>query len=77
LESHWNGTLLTDFVTVCEWTKTMRWDGNTPNVYRLEKTYELGIKLNTQEIEGYNKRLIRTPKIERWSLLIKTKKIAG
>jgi hypothetical protein len=74
LERHWNGTLLTDFNTVQEWTKTMRWAEIAPNVYSLDKNYERGVKLTKKELEPYEKRLKRTKGIEKWSVVIEPKK---
>jgi transposase len=76
LESHWSGALLTDWDTVREWTKTMRWAGNAPNVYLLDNTYERGVKLTKRELRPYSKRLRRTPQIEKWSLVIEPTKFA-
>jgi hypothetical protein len=70
LESHWSGALLTDWKTVREWTKSMRWAGNAPNVYVMDHEYQTGAKLTMQEMKNYAKRLLRTPFIERWSLCI-------
>jgi len=70
LERHWNGALLTDWKTVREWTKTMRWDGKPPNVYVLDREYHTGAKLTPQEIKPYAIRLNRKTSIERWSLVI-------
>jgi transposase len=70
LESHWNGALLTDWETVYEWTKSMRPDGVPPNVFRLDGEYRRGIKLTKQEMKGYEKRLIRSTGIARWSVSI-------
>jgi len=77
LESHWSGALLTDWKTVREWTKTMRWAGIAPNVYFLDKEYGRGMKLTTWELRPYSERLLRTPLIDRWSLCIKPLKLAG
>jgi len=74
LESHWSGTLLTDIDVVREWTKTMRWDGITPNVYFLQDEYHRGVKLTKQEMRPYEERLVRIPAIGRWSLTIQPKK---
>jgi hypothetical protein len=70
LESHWSGSLLTDWEAVREWTKTMRWDGVAPNVYFLNREYHRGVKLTPRELKSYEKRLTRTPLIDRWSLFI-------
>jgi hypothetical protein len=75
LESHWSGALLTDVDVVCEWTKSMRWSGIAPNVYRLVREYGRGAKLTKQEMKFYEKRLVRTPDIQRWSLHIRKPKI--
>ena len=74
LESHWSGVLLTDVGVVREWTKTMRWDGVAPNVYFLEDEYHRGVKLTKQEMRPYEERLVRTPSIGRWSLMIQPQK---
>ena len=70
LENHWSGALLTDLDAVGEWTKTMRWDGIAPNIYFLDREYHRGAKLNARELKPYEKRLIRTPLIDRWSVFI-------
>jgi hypothetical protein len=70
LERHWNGALLTDWKAVREWTKTMRWAGNPPNVYMLDREYHSGAKLTPLEMKPYAMRLQRTPLIEHWSLTI-------
>ena len=74
LETHWSGTLLVDWETVFEWTRSMRWSGITPNVFRLEGEYHTGVKLTKNEMRRYEKRLARTPNIDRWSLKIKPHK---
>ena len=76
LESHWSGALLTGLDAVREWTKTMRWDGIAPNVYFLDREYHRGVKLTAREMKPYSKRLLRTPSIERWSLVIQPVKTA-
>jgi transposase len=70
LERHWNGTLLVDWETVEEWTCSMRWAGIAPNVYRLEGEYEREGKLTKKEMKPYQKRLVRTNGIQRWSVKI-------
>ena len=70
LENHWSGALLVDWNSVYEWTRSMRWNGVAPNVYHLEGEYERGIKLTKREMEHFEKRLIRTRDIARWSLKI-------
>jgi hypothetical protein len=74
LECHWSGALLTDIDAVREWTKSMRWSGIAPNVYFLDTEYRRGIKLTKSEMKPYEKRLIRTGGIEKWSLTIKPDK---
>ena len=73
LESHWSGALLTDIDVVSEWTKSMRWDGVAPNVYRLEGEYHRGVKLSKQEMKLYEKRIVRTTTLDRWSMKIQPK----
>ena len=40
------------------------------NVYHWDGEYQRGDKLSKQEMERYEKRLIRNPAIDRWSLKI-------
>jgi hypothetical protein len=70
LERHWNGALLTDWETVREWTKSMRWAGIAPNVYFVDKTYKRGAKLTKRELKPYSQRLLRAPLIGQWSVKI-------
>ena len=74
LENHWNGALLTDIETVKEWSKSMRWAGTAPNVYFLEREYKTGVSLTKREMKEYEKRLVRKPLIDRWSLAIEPHK---
>lgn len=74
LESHWSGALLTDWESVREWTKSMRWDGIAPNVYCLDREYHRGVTLTKPEMRLYEKRLVRMPNINRWSLTIQPHK---
>ena len=55
---------------VREWTRSMRGSGVAPNVYRLEEEYLRGVKVSKREMERYEKRLVRTPTVDRWSLKI-------
>jgi hypothetical protein len=63
LERNWSGALLTDWETVREWTKSMRWAGIAPNVYSLDKKYDRGVKLTKKELKPYEEQLKRTPGI--------------
>jgi len=70
LESHWSGTLLPNWETVCEWTRSMRWDGIAPNVYEMNREYQHGVTLTKPEMRLYEQRIVRIPEIDRWSLTI-------
>jgi hypothetical protein len=48
----------------------MRGSGVVPNVYRLEEEYHRGVKVSKREMELYEKRRVRTPTVDRWSLKI-------
>jgi hypothetical protein len=76
LESHWSGALLTDWNTVGEWTKTMRWSAMPPNVYCLDRTYKRGVKLTKSEVKQYAERRVRAHSIGKWSAIIKPTKTA-
>ena len=74
--SAWIGALLTDWTTVREWTKTMRWSGIAPNVSFWDKSYERGAKLSQRELKPDSQRWIRTPGIEKWAMVIPQQKLA-
>ena len=67
--------VLDHWQAVCEWTKTMRWDGIPPNVFMIDKIYERGAKLSKHELKPYSQRLLRTPNIEKWSMVIEQQKL--
>ena len=46
-------------------------------VFTTPYEYERGMRLTARELLPYSKRLIRTPMIDRWSLVIKPLKLAG
>jgi len=46
LETHWSGTLLVDWETVFEWTRSMRWSGITPNVVSFGGRIPYGSQIN-------------------------------
>jgi hypothetical protein len=70
LANHWNGTLLNSVQTVLAWAKTMTWRGVAPIVRLLDRVYETGVRLTTSAFRPIANRLIRSPTLPKWSLVI-------
>jgi len=70
LENHWNGTLLGSVETALNWAKTMTWKGTHPVVKLLEGTYETGVRVAKEAFRPFQKRLLRSEKLPKWSLTV-------
>jgi hypothetical protein len=70
LEQHWNGTKLTDAVTMLEWAKTMTWKGLHPVVELSRTAYEKGVTLTKEAMRVVEARLVRNPQLPKWDILI-------
>ena len=66
LEQHWNGSLLESRQTVLRLASTMTWNGWSPIVKLVEKTYHTGISLSHHAMPLLEKRLIRLPTLPKW-----------
>jgi hypothetical protein len=71
LERHWNGTKLTDVLTMLLWARSMTWKGLHPVVKLNLKTYEKGISLTKTAMRAVEKRLERNPLLPKWDILIR------
>ncbi len=67
LEQHWNGSLLDSLETVVNFAKTMSYNGVSPFVKVVQKTYETGVKL-TQKVMSLleAQRFERLASLEKW-----------
>lgn len=70
LEMHWNGTKLTDALTMLLWARSMTWKGLHPIVKLNLKTYEKGISLTKKAMRTIERRLARNPLLPKWDILI-------
>ena len=66
LEQHWNGHLLESRQTVLRLASTLTWNGLSPIVKLVEKTYQTGIGLSHQAMTALEKRLVRLPSLPKW-----------
>ena len=73
LEQHWNGALLSTIETALSWAATMTWKGVRPLIHLLNDVYECGVKLTEIEFRPFAERLLRSEKLPKWSLTIKSK----
>jgi hypothetical protein len=71
LELQWNGTKLTDAVTMVEWGKRMTWKGLHPVVELSRQVYKKGIRLGKAAMEAVEARLKQGPKLPKYDILIK------
>ena len=71
LEEHWNGTLLTSLKVAMQWASTMTWNGKSPKVLQIDKTYEKGVTISDKEWAQLQIRLERSPTLPKWDVLIK------
>ena len=70
LESHWNGTLLSDVNVMVSWAKTMKWKGIHPIVDVSTAVYERGISITKAAMKAVEKRLNRNPELPKWDIYI-------
>lgn len=71
LEQHWNGTQLTDVLTMLLWARSMTWKGLYPVVKLNLKTYQKGISLTKTAMRVIERRLERNPLLPKWDILIR------
>ena len=71
LEKHWNGTKLTDVLTMLLWARSMTWKAIQPVVKLNLKSYEKGISLNKKAMSAVERRLERNPLLPKWDILIR------
>jgi hypothetical protein len=71
LEQHWNGSKLTDALTMLLWARSMTWKGRHPIVKLNLKTYEKGISLTKKAMRAIERRLERNPLLPKWDILIR------
>lgn len=66
LENHWNGELLDSEEKVLGLASTMTWKGNTPTIEMVEGNYNTGAKLTKTEMQKYEQRISRHPKLGKY-----------
>ena len=66
LEQHWNGDLLDSRDTVLRLAASMTWNGFSPVVAFVTKTYQTGVHLSQQAMTVLEKRLGRLPTLPKW-----------
>lgn len=70
LETHWNGTKLTDSDTMLRWAGSMTWKGLNPVVKITKKMYQKGITLSKAAMRSVEKYLKRDSFLPKYDILI-------
>ncbi|MEP7288961.1 MAG: hypothetical protein ABI947_24675, partial [Chloroflexota bacterium] len=63
---HWNGDLLDSRQTVLRLASTMTYNGFSPIIRFVEKTYQTGIRLSQPDLAALEKRLQRLIRLAKW-----------
>ncbi len=66
LENHWHGALLDAVDAVIQYARTMTWKGKHPVVALVTTTYQTGVKLTKEAMEGIETQLQRLPYLDKW-----------
>jgi transposase len=66
LEQHWNGALLDSIEAVIQYAASMTWKGKHPVVELVTTTYQTGVKLTKEAMDGVETQLQRLPTLEKW-----------
>jgi len=77
LQKKWNGVLLTCWQVVRACALRMTWNGDHPEVHRLEDAYDQEPPVSTAEMKIINARLDRSKALPKYDILIKPKQPRG
>lgn len=69
-ENHISGDIMDSVETTLKFAESMTYNGKTPVVKLIEKTYEKGVKVAKKAMEKYNQFVNRIPSLEKWSMII-------
>jgi DDE family transposase len=70
LEQHWNGSLLDSRQTVLRLASTMTYNGLSPFVKFIDRSYQTGIRLSKHAMSALERRLDRLPLLGKWFVRI-------
>jgi hypothetical protein len=70
LENYWNGTILDSVEAALKWASNMTWKGINPIVHLVEKTYEKGVKVLSDELKHYQPFWQRAETLPQWDITI-------
>ncbi len=70
LEQHWNGALLDSRQTVLRLASTMTYNGLSPLVKFIDRSYRTGVHLSQQAMTALERRLDRLPLLGKWFVRI-------
>ena len=70
LENYWNGAILDSVEAALKWASNMTWKGINPIVHLVEKTYEKGVKVLSDELKHYQPFWQRSQTLPKWDITI-------
>lgn len=70
LENYWMPLVLDTVVNTINIAKNVLWKGMNPIVHFLDKTYEKGVKVETEHFKELQKFILRNPDLPKWDVLI-------
>jgi hypothetical protein len=70
LENYWRGELLDSEAAVLGYAGQMTYNGKHPQVQKVEKEYETGVRLSRKELDELEQFVQRTQGLEKWFVLI-------
>jgi len=70
LENYWRGALLASEAAVLGYAGNMTYNGKRPRIHRNHRPYAKGVKRTSAEKKRLEKRLKRTPGLEKWAIEI-------
>lgn len=70
LERYWNGQILNTVDTVLKVASNMRFKGQNPSIYLIDKMYELGNRLSKEELKPFFKSFLPSKHLPKWDVVI-------
>jgi Rhodopirellula transposase DDE domain len=74
LEVYWNGELLLSEAAVLGLASNMTYAGKHPQVYRVNQTYNKGVRRTKDEMQSLERRLVRLEGLPKWFVTIEPPK---
>jgi hypothetical protein len=70
LENFWNGAILATVEAAINWSKNMTWKGIAPLVHFVDKVYEKGVVVSSEELEAFRPFWQPSELLPKWDVTI-------